>query len=289
MQDDVDAAGVAEGDPPAADVTPAPDVGMTMEELSAVALPASEGPTKRLKTVGDLVQSYGEIVKEHSKATAELKRLRAETGDQGQKPTSELWDRALADVNQSGKLSSETLEALVQQFGLPADVWTRVAGTYVKADQALSEQTQAVLGVDSRGFNELLDQAGYPDTHRQFIDSQVLAGRFGFLQDLKDDLHARGLLKEPGKGDTMPDQTPPGEQQQQQQPAPQVQTGDPAAPQGPKPWATEDEHQREFNDAQIAENQGDNTKMDALKARMETLDKKGTPYYPGAPTGVTIE
>lgn len=268
--------------------------GNTLESVKTTPLGASEGPLKNLKTVGDLATAYEEVTREHGKTSTELKRANeqlAKLSPEGQQAAQlhtrgqEMWDTAVGEINESGNVSKDTLGSLEKMTGLPQSVWQRVVGAYLQSDKQLSEQTQKALGVDSKGFQELIEKANVSDAYREFIEDQVLAGRYGFLTDLAADFKSRGLVTtEPN-----PMQT---QQPQANEPHPQVNMGEPPAPAsaGLQPWASEAAFQQEFNAAEIAVKQGnDEGKMDALKARMAKLEAAGVPFYGGAPEKFTVE
>lgn len=294
---------VKEGDQgvPAAGLDAA--AGVDLDSVKDTPLGITEGPLKNYATIGDALKGLTELASQHSKTSGELKTALKKITELSPKAKAaadspkgaELWDKGVAEFNQNGKVSVDTMRELEQMTGISGFVWQRAVGVMKDADAKFSEETQKVLGVDSAGFQKMLDEAGVSDTYQDFIQDQIFNGRYGFLADVADDLRSRGIAK-------APDQQPGEEQggnQNQQQPGGQgaqggqdqggqVEMGQPPAQKRQQGWETEAAHQFDVNDAILAEKAGDPSKMEALNARMETLEAAGIEPFPDAPAAVTL-
>lgn len=273
----------------------------TVQDYLDVPLGVSEGPAKNVKTVGDLLTSYGEIVKEQGKTSRELKtatdRLSAledKADDKKGGTTTELWDKAVSDVEEHGHITSETLATLEKATGIPANVFTNVVTVMEKADEAFGVKTKEILGVTTAELHELLTKAGYSDAYREFMQDQVIAGRYGFLSDVVEDLKSKGLVDaktigQKGDGDGDGDSSPdggPGKPPQQRE---QVDMGVPPGPPKPdKGWESDAAFSTEFNEAKSAEQKGEPGKMETIKARMTALETAGQEFYPGSPKSIVL-
>lgn len=288
------AAAVSDGDDP----TKVADK-RTVQDYLDVPLGVADGPAKNVKTIGDLLESYTEIVKEHGRQSRELKALKTRVdeiddkggeGDKGGLRT-ELWDKAVSDQEEHGHITAETLALLEQASGIPANVFVVAAGVMLKADEAFGEKTKELLGVTTAEFQDLIEKAGYAPAYQAFMQDQVSAGRYGFLSDVVEDLKSKGVVdasKIGQKGDDEQAGGPndPGRQSQQRK---QVDMGVPPNPPAPdKGWESNDSFQNDFNEAKQAQQGGDPTKMTALEGRMATLETAGQEFYPGSPKGMAL-
>lgn len=266
----------------------------TVQDYLDVPLGVSDGPAKNLATIGDLLTSYAEIVKAQGKTTRDLKAATDRIDsidDKGKGPAqTELWDKAISDVEANGSIGKETMAALEQATGIPSSVFSNVVSVMQKADEAFGVKTKEVLGVDSAKFHELMAEAGYSPAYQEFMQDQILAGRYGFLSDVADDLKSKGIVDADSvgqKGDAGdnksndPATKPKGQEQ--------IPMGDtPSQPAPDKGWESDGSFQNEFNEAKRAQQTGDESKMTALESRMATLETAGVEFYPGAPKSITI-
>ncbi len=264
----------------------------TVQDYLDVPLGITEGPGKNLATIGDLLQSYDEIVKAQGKTTRDLKAATARIDsidDKGKGPLkTELWDRAISDVEANGSIGKETMAALEQATGIPSLVFSNVVGVMQKADEAFGVKTKEALGVDSAKFHEMMEEAGYSPAYQEFMQDQILAGRYGFLSDVADDLKSKGIVdansigqKSDGDNSNDPTAQPKGQEQ--------IPMGDtPAQPAPDKGWESDGAFQNEFNLAKSAQQAGDSSKMTAIESRMAKLETAGVEFYPDAPKSITI-
>lgn len=301
---DADAPGTPAVAAPPATAPPAPEgdaaavaaaAGVNLESLRSQELGATEGPLKNVKTVGEVLDAYTALVKEQSKVARDFKVAQARiveltppqesAHDQG----AELWNKAIGEYNEHGKLSSETLKELTAQSGLPGIAFQSAIASMLSADSKFSVETKKLLGVDSKGFQEMVDKAGLSKPYQEFFQDQVLAGRYGFLPDLVKQLQDLGVAQPVGQ--QQPGQQP-GQQpapQPGQEPGAQVEMGEPPTPAPVKGWDTENAFQFENNEAIKAEKQGDPSKLEALTAKLQKLEADGIPFYPGAVGSITLQ